>query len=125
MWNTTGIPVQELGPAHPLYRADPECLSGIAYKRTKDPLSVLSRHAQPDREQGPRSSKGSMPSFQGRYEQANGRPVVCLDLLAELQAPACLRMDPRATYTTLPQSPVQETDEPNISCVCRYTRGLT
>lgn len=65
MRNTTGIPVQELGPAHPLYRADPECLPGIAYKQTKDPLSVLSRHAQPDREQGPRSSKEACPLFKG------------------------------------------------------------
>lgn len=115
--NTTDIPMQELGPAHPLPRADPECFSGIAYKWIKDSLSILSRHAQSDREKGPRSSKGSMTSFQVRYEQADGWPAVCLDLLVELQVPACLRVHHRATYATPLQSPVQEVDEADVSCI--------
>lgn len=85
MWNTTGVPVRELGPAHPLPGADPERVPGIAYRWIKDSLSVLSRHARSDSDQGPRSSQGSMTSFQGRYEQGDGWPAVCLDLLAEFR----------------------------------------
>lgn len=51
--------------------------------------------------------------------------MVCLDLLAELQVPARLQTRYRAASTVFPQGPAQTLAEPDLSGICRCTRGLT